>query len=348
MPNKKLKKLMVLSGITLGVYAVFRYLLPLVIPFFIALALAAGLKPWVETVQRRLAIRLWGRRFVLPPGLIGGVILLAGGICLGAGIWAGAEKLLKEGRLLLEELPQLIHQGDILLTRWCTRAEAALHLQEGSMVEMARRMVKNLGSYGASRAMPYLMGSSKVWLEAAVKVLVFLVVVYFGTVLALQEGEQIHGYFSRSLFRREYKEMARILKVVGAAYGKTQLLILGITIAICTAGLFFLGNPYYGLLGVLVGILDALPFIGTGTVLFPWALVCFFNGQTGQGVGLIMIYGICYLVRQVMEARLMGREAGLSPFLTLAAVYVGLRLFGILGVVLGPLGFLIIRESVDA
>ena len=54
-----------------------------------------------------------------------------------------------------------------------------------------------------------------------------------------------------------------------------------------------------------------------------------------------------YLLRQVTEAKMMGKQAGLSPFLTLAAVYVGLQLFGILGVVLGPLGFLIIRESVE-
>ena len=215
------------------------------------------------------------------------------------------------------------------------------------MTELLRDGFRNLGSYTASRIMPFLMGSSREWLQAAAKFFVFLVVVYFGTVLALQEGDQIRAYFRKSVFCREYQEMGRILKVVGAAYGKTQIILLAATTAICMAGLFFLGNPYYGLLGLLIGLLDALPFIGTGTVLFPWAVICFFNGQAGKGLGLLAIYLASYLLRQVTEAKMMGKQAGLSPFLTLAAVYVGLQLFGILGVVLGPLGFLIIRESVE-
>ena len=347
MPNKKLKKLIFTAGITFGVYAVFRYLLPLVIPFFIALGLAALLEPLVERIQRGTALSFMGRRFKLPAGLIGGVLLLAFGCAIGTGLYLGAAKLFKEGRLLLDNLPQLIAGADQILTVWCRRAEELFRLQEGRMTELVRDGLRALGSYGASRIMPFLMGNSKEWLGTAVKVFVFLVVVYFGTVLALQEGKEIRAYFRRSVFCREYQEMGRILKVIGAAYGKTQLLLLAATIAICMAGLFLLGNPYYGLLGLVIGVLDALPFIGTGTVFFPWALVCFFNGHAGKGFGLLGIYLASYLLRQVVEAKMMGKQAGLSPFLTLAAVYVGLQLFGILGVVLGPLAFLIIRESVE-
>ena len=347
MPNKKLKKLIFTAGITFGVYAVFRYLLPLVIPFFIALGLAALLKPWVDRIRKKLSISLMGRKFQLPAGLVGGVLLLALGCLLGIGLYLGISKLLKEARLLLEDLPRLIREADGILTGWCRRSEEVLRLPEGQMTELLRDGFRNLGSYTASWIMPFLMGSSREWLQAAAKFFVFLVVVYFGTVLALQEGDQIRAYFRKSVFCREYQEMGRILKVVGAAYGKTQIILLAATTAICMAGLFFLGNPYYGLLGLLIGLLDALPFIGTGTVLFPWALICFFNGQAGKGLGLLAIYLASYLLRQVTEAKMMGKQAGLSPFLTLAAVYVGLQLFGILGVVLGPLGFLVIRESVE-
>ena len=99
---------------------------------------------------------------------------------------------------------------------------------------------------------------------------------------------------------------------------------------------------------MLIGLLDALPFIGTGTILFPWAAVAFMKGDGGRGTLLLGIYLASYFLRQVMESKVMGEKAGLSPFLTLAAVYVGIQLFGILGVILGPLGFLIVRESVDA
>ncbi len=347
-PNKRLKKLLMTIGITLGVYAGLKYLLPLVIPFFIALGLSEALRPWAKWIQRRLSFQIKGHELRLPLGLIGGILLLGIGALTVILCWAGGRKLLLEGKLLLRNLPDVLLEGEILLTRWCLRAEGALDLPKGCMLSWVMRGLEELGNQAAGKVMPYVMGNSVDWVKAMAQVIVFLVVVFFGTLLALQEGEQIRAYFRRSVFHQEYVQMVRILKIIGAAYGKTQLLILVGTMVICVGGLFFMGNPYYGLLGVLIGLLDALPFIGTGTILFPWALVCFFQGNGGKGLGLLVIYGASYLLRQLMESRMMGRKAGLSPFLTLAAVYVGIQLFGILGVALGPLGFLVIRESVDA
>lgn len=346
-PNKKLKKLLMTTGIAMGVTAVFKYLLPLVLPFFIALGLAAALRPWALKLQERLSFTLKGRRFCLPLGMLGGIMLLGGTFLLLLLLYIGGGKLLREGKQLILALPQITQEVDILLTDWCGKLETAFHLEGGHGVLFVRRLLKDGVSQAASAVMPYVMGNSMVWVKAAVKVLVFLVVLFFGTVLALQEEKEIRLYFKRSAFHREYMEMGRILKVVGAAYGKTQLLILIGTIAICMAGLFLLKNPYYGLLGVLIGLLDALPFIGTGTILFPWALICFLQGKVGRGFSLLLIYLLSYLLRQLMESRVMGKKAGLSPFLTLAAVYVGIQLFGILGVALGPLALLIIRESVE-
>ncbi|MCI9594596.1 MAG: AI-2E family transporter [Lachnospiraceae bacterium] len=345
-PNKKLKKLMMITGIALGVYAGFKYLLPLVIPFFLALGLAEGLRPAALWMQKKMSCTWKKKRLELPLGVWGTVLLL--GVSLGIGVlffWAG-KKMLQEGRLLLDNLPQFIEEVDRMLSAWCERLELAFQLEKNSAVHIAREMLENLLSYVASRIMPYVMGNSMLWLTAFVHVMIFFVVLFFGTVLALQEGEEIHRYFRQSLFRQEYREMVRILKVVGAAYGKTQLLILMGTIAICTGGLFLMDNPYYGILGVIIGLLDALPFIGTGTVIFPWAALCFVQGNGKKAALLMAIYLLCYLLRQIMESRMMGRDAGLSPFLTLAAVYIGIQLFGIWGVVLGPLYFLILRESI--
>lgn len=347
-PNKKLKKLIITTGIALGVYAGLKYLLPLVIPFFIALGLAQLLRPWAQWLQERLRVTVRGRSFTLPLGLLGGILLVGAGILLGTFGWLVGGKLIREGELLLRNLPQLMVEADILLTGWCRQVEAALHLEADCMIRLVQELLRSLVSQAADRVMPYIMGNSMVWMKAMVNGMILLAVIFFGTVLALQENEAIGQYFRRSAFHEEYVQMGRILKVVGAAYGKTQLLILAGTILICTGGLFLMGNPYYGLLGILIGLLDALPFIGTGTILFPWAAVCFLQGNGGQGAVLLAIYLISYLLRQIMESKMMGAKAGLSPFLTLAAIYVGLQLFGIPGVILGPLGFLIIRESVDA
>ena len=98
----------------------------------------------------------------------------------------------------------------------------------------------------------------------------------------------------------------------------------------------------------VIGILDALPVFGTGTVLIPWALWSALAGKWSQAAILAGLYVVCYFVRQVLEARMMGGEVGLSSLETLAAVYVGLELFGFWGMILGPLGLLLIEDLTEA
>ena len=100
--------------------------------------------------------------------------------------------------------------------------------------------------------------------------------------------------------------------------------------------------------GIGIGVLDALPIFGTGTVLIPWGIACLFLGRWGRALALFGLYLICYFIREYLETRLMSNQVGLSPLETLAAVYVGLQLFGFLGFILGPLGLLLIEDLVEA
>ena len=83
---------------------------------------------------------------------------------------------------------------------------------------------------------------------------------------------------------------------------------------------------------------------GPGKAYSRAALFCFFRGQWGRGMAVLGIYGACYLLREILEARLMGDRVGLTPLETLASIYGGLQLFGLLGFLLGPVGLLIIKE----
>ena len=108
-----------------------------------------------------------------------------------------------------------------------------------------------------------------------------------------------------------------------------------------------LKNPYYMLLGTGIGLLDALPLFGTGTALIPWAIIELIAGKSGQAAALTGIYGICYVLRQVLETRMMAKGTGLSALETLAALYIGLRLFGIWGVLLGPAALMLIKTFLE-
>ena len=109
-------------------------------------------------------------------------------------------------------------------------------------------------------------------------------------------------------------------------------------------GLFLMGNSYFLILGPAIGLMDALPVFGAGAVLIPWFLLSFLQGRWGRGLILLGMYLICYFSRQFAEAKLMGGQVGLTALETLFSMYVGLKLFGIAGFLLGPIGLLIIED----
>ena len=97
-------------------------------------------------------------------------------------------------------------------------------------------------------------------------------------------------------------------------------------------------------MGIGIGFLDALPVFGTGTVFVPWILVLALQKRFASAAVLAVTYGICMLTREILEPRLIGNRLGILPIVILMSVYVGVKLYGFEGILLGPLSVLLIRE----
>ena len=135
------------------------------------------------------------------------------------------------------------------------------------------------------------------------------------------------------------------VKQLSWRYAKVYLLLLALTFGELFLGFLILGVDYAFLLALTVAILDMLPILGVGTVLIPWALVSFFQRNFYLGFGLAILYLVTLILRQVMEPRLLGKSLGLHPLLTLFAGYAGWRLFGFLGMVIGPVAAMLIKNT---
>ena len=130
-------------------------------------------------------------------------------------------------------------------------------------------------------------------------------------------------------------------------YLRAYLFLMLLTFAELLAGFLVLDVDYAVLVALITTILDLLPVIGVGLVLIPWAIVSFILGDTTLGIGLIILYLVFYLVRQIVEPRLVSGAIGVHPLLTLLAVYGGYRLFGVAGMVLGPLAAFLIKALLE-
>lgn len=346
-PGRKLKKTFLIVGITGAVYLSFRYLLPLVIPFLIAYLFALALRPSAVWLEKKCRFCVRKKEFHLPLAVIGGVeILIIMGI-LGILLYLGGRKLCTEAALFFDNLPQLLNRLDQWLTGCCFFTESLLHLPKGFLVKMLQEMLMGGSKAMKETAMPFLMVNSMTVLHGIVAATVMGVVLFIATILTLQEMEDIRLRRDQSIFRREFALLGGRIMTVGSAWLKTQGSIMVFTMCICTLGLLIMGSPYSILLGVGIGLLDALPIFGTGTVLIPWAIIRLASRDWVYGTGLFVIYIITYLLRQVMEAKVMGGKVGLTPLETLISMYVGLKLFGLLGFILGPIGLLIIEDLVE-
>ena len=135
-------------------------------------------------------------------------------------------------------------------------------------------------------------------------------------------------------FRQDVK------KLIGG-YFLAQFRIMFVVAGILMVGFVVLGVPYGLLLAVLIAILDFLPLFGTGTALFPWAFVKLLTGEYPFAVGLILLYVLTQVVRQIIQPKIVGDSMGLPPLMTLLFLYLGFKLNGISGMILAvPIGII--------
>lgn len=322
-------------GITAAVYLSFRFLLPLVIPFLLAYWIGLAVTPSAKWMKEHLRI----------PEVAGAVIMmLLAGIILAGVCFLLGEQLVQQLSRLAERLPGYLDTAQRWLEGCCRSAERFFHLEDGLLLQKAGQMLQNAGEQLQSTIMPMVMENSVSIVVWVIEVTTVLAITIMAAVLSVKEREGIRKLKEESMYSREIQMVCKPVAMVGQAYLRSQAIILVIIIAICITGLFLIGNTYSVVLGILIGLLDALPLFGTGTVLIPWALILLVTGNFYQAAVLLTVYLVCYFIREILEAKLMGKRTGMTPLETMLVMYVGLRLFGLIGLFLGPIGWLLIKE----
>ena len=179
--------------------------------------------------------------------------------------------------------------------------------------------------------------------EIIAAIIVAVMAAYFYVVEKSDIKEKIKGLF----FYNELSKIKSKMSIIFRAYIKAQLVIMLITSTLCSIGFALIKNPYFLILGIVVGLLDALPLIGLGIIMIPWAVGYFIIGNVRKGLVIAVIYIICYFVREILEPKLIGDNAGIGPLTSLVCIYIGYEIFGLLGVFLGPIAYMIIQQMTE-
>lgn len=325
-----------LIGITLAVYVVMEYVLPVVFPFCIGFAVAFLLYPLRKWLERRLHLKR---------GLAGFVALLIG-ICIAVLTLGGVLYLLYLGGSYAGKsgLPDaLFLQGRAMWNSCCDH----LHTMTGRWLmepEDYSVFVERLQARSLHFDVDTLMNNWKHVSVQTLRLLACVLVSIVSALLMLSEFEELKQSVGRAVGRLFHAGFGLTLRSVGWTYVKAQLIIMGTITAICVAGLLVARERFWLLTGVAIGICDALPFLGTGICFLPWALWRILNGRYVSALWFVALYIITSFTRQSLEPRLIGNRIGVPPLAVLISVYVGVKVYSRCGFLLGPVSAFLIWQ----
>ena len=175
-----------------------------------------------------------------------------------------------------------------------------------------------------------------------------VVALYFICVDKIYILDQIEHHLPKIWVKKIGRHLKDLIQTLGG-YLKAEATLIFVSFIISLIGLYILQftgfNIQYPLLMALfIGFIDALPILGSGTVMIPWAIICAINGEINLGIAIIVLLIIMSVARQVLEPKLVSKNIGVHPIFTLIAMYTGFKIIGIMGLLIGPIVLIIVKN----
>lgn len=324
----------------LGLWLAVRFVLPLAGPFLVAYPAALLL----EGAVRRLMKRGLGR-----PAAAAIVTLAAVGLLL----WGMTELTLRAVSAVnsyVHQLPELIASVGTGLDRLRqAMEEVTASVPEGSeefIAAVSESVTQGLYSLPESASRRLLEALGKL-AQASPDILLFAVTAGIGTYFFSARLPAANAFLIGLLpekTRLRLTDMGGNLKKSFGGFMRSQLIMMAITFFILTAGFLWLRTDGAVGAAAVTALIDALPVFGTGAVLIPWGIVCLLSGRVSRGAWLLALWGLTAIVRNCLQAKLVGDQIGLDPISSLVSVYAGWRIWGVWGMLLCPILVVTVRQ----
>lgn len=329
------KKYLWVVVIVFSVYFGMKYISPIVSPFIVAFLAAGFINPIVTRLQRKVKIK---------KSVLAGIVLLFFLVIAVLLCWLLGAALLAGGKSLARQLPGFREELMVLLQSSCDGIEARFGIDGVVIENFVTEQVEVLADNLEVNVFPAIMGKSVDVVKMLGGVFGFLAVAVIAVLLIIKDYDRVMGRLIEEESFRGIMEVCVKVVVYIKTFVKAQAIILCIISSICALTLGLAGIKGGIVYGIITGFMDMLPFIGTGIMLMPLALILLLQGSYLQAIICVGLYGVCALVREFLEPKLIGDKVGVWPVGILFAVFAGIKLFGIPGIIKGPLSLVIICE----
>lgn len=316
-------------------------LLRFFLPFVIGWIIAMIANPLVHFLERRLKIvRKHGSMLI---------VVLVLGLIIGA-LYLIISKLVVETAGLMKDIPQLYETASEEMSTMIVKLDRLFQFLPDHIQTSFNQFTNHIGEYISLAvqkiASPTVTAAGNV-AKSIPGALVNSIITILSSYLFIVERDRIIEFWKSyipeggSKYYRYLKKDARHL--IGG-YFLAQFKIMFIIAIVLLAGLFILQVKYAFLLAILIALLDFLPIFGTGTALIPWAVVKLFTGEYAFAVGMLLLYALTQVIRQIIQPKIVGDTMGLPPLFTLLFLYLGFKVSGIAGMILAvPIGMVFLN-----
>ena len=322
------------------IFSIFKYALPVLFPFLVAFSISIILRHPVDFISKHLKIN---RKFV---GVL--LLLLLYGSISFVFIFFGT-KLFRYIGELFQKLPEI----------YTTNIEPALNIIIYKIQDIIPELnvvldLENISKYIMNIINSISLSAVNLIASIATKIPSFLVKFIFAIIasfLCTIDYYKVTGFIMRQ-FPERVQEI--IINVKQNIFGtivkflKAYSILMFVTFIQLSIGLTIFNIPNAITLAVIFSMLDVLPAIGVGGLLIPWSIIEFIKGNYDLAIGLLVIYGIISIVRSILEPKVIGKQIGLNPLITLTSMFLGAEILGFFGIFIFPIIATIIKYLNDS
>ena len=313
------------------IFLLLKYLAPLFSPFITAVFISIILEPVIKILMDKLSL---SRKFSIT------IALLFFCIIFFAIIYFLIHNIYKETLSILKDIPNFYEKINYFLQKYNVLINKYFHINEDG---------QNITAIDTMKVINIFINSIAKLKDGIIKSILALPDIFmyitFSSAAAffiLKDRKIIIDIFKRNVPQNIFKITLKINRSIINII-KTECMLIVISTLQTITGFFILNVKYALLIGIFSGILDILPLIGPALIFIPWALYSIICGDVIFAVSLICLYIIIGITRQMLETKFISGKLDLHPLIILLSIYIGLKFFGFLGAIFGPLFALIIK-----
>lgn len=321
--------------------AAFNYILPILIPFIIAMIFSFIMEPIIIVLQRRTRMSRSLATLTAMLFVFGGIAVILAAIIL---------QLVAELSHLSLSLPGIAVELRSFYHDIFDRLTALYVTLPPEVLPSLEKSINNL-TVSLQGLIAGAVNTIMLFISLVPGTLTILLVSMLATYFLARDRQVIVKVllqFIPSPWDEKLIEVTGAITTAFTGYLKAQLILVFINTVISVTGLFLIGADYALTMGLLIGFFDLIPVLGPATIYIPWLIWTFATGSTAFGIKLVVLYLLVIVIRQVLETKIVSGNLGLHPLATLVAMYAGLKILGFPGLVIGPILLIAIQAVIKA